>query len=68
MTTAARITAAVETFPGSATALAQGLGVSRATLYAWMRGQRTATEQDAERVVTLASRMTRNALERLEAL
>ena len=68
MTPAARITAAVEAYPGSVTALAQGLGVSRATLYAWMQGQRTATEQDADRLVTLAMRLTRDALIRLEAL
>lgn len=68
MTPAARIRAALDAFPGSTTALAQGLGVSRSLLYAWVNGERVATEEDAERLVTLACRLTRDALERLEAL
>jgi hypothetical protein len=68
MTPAARIKAALAAYPGSLTSIAQGLRVSRALLYAWAAGKREATEQDAERVVTLAARMTRDALTRLEAL
>lgn len=63
-----RIRTTLDTFPGSVTALAQGLGVSRSLLYAWCNGERVATEEDAERVVTLARRLTRDALTRLEAL
>lgn len=68
MTPADRIRTAIATFPGSTTAIAQGLGVSRSLLYAWSNGERVATEEDAERLVTLARRLTRDALTRLEAL
>ncbi len=68
MNPAARIKAAIAAYPGSLTSLAYGLNVSRALLYAWAAGKRESTEQDAERVVTLAMRMTRDALTRLEAL
>lgn len=64
----ARIRATLVTFPGSVTELARSLGVSRATLYAWSNGERVATEDDAERLVALARRLTRDALARLEAL
>lgn len=68
MTPATRIRTTLATFPGSVTSLAQGLGVSRSLLYAWSNGERVAAEEDAERLVTLARRLTRDALTRLEAL
>ena len=68
MTPSERIRTTLDTFPGSTTALAQGLGVSRSILYAWSNGERVATEEDTERLVTLARRLTRDALVRLEAI
>lgn len=68
MTPAARINAALNAYPGAVESIAQGLGVSRSLLYAWRKGERVASEETAERVVTLARRLTRDALERLEEL